>query len=173
MSAELLSHQAQAMQRGAAPTAFAPNPAFVIPSVQPMSVPPPGLPGLSNPPNIANLIGSLDGPSLSSLLSALQQPRHSQPVSATQSPFSSPNLPSTDLASLLSNTHRPPPMQPNSQQPLPHPSFNIQPSNAPVITDANLLSLLAKGLGGQQPQSQAPVAPQVQNLMQHLAKWKQ
>ncbi|KAJ5130627.1 Nucleotide-binding alpha-beta plait [Penicillium bovifimosum] len=174
MSAELLSHQAHAMQRGAAPTAFAPNPAFVGPSVQP--VPPPGLlglSGLSNPPNIANLIGSLDGPSLSSLLSALQRPPLSQPVSAAQSPFSSPNLPSTDLASLLSNAHRPPSMQSAPQQPLPHPSFNIQPSNAPVITDANLLSLLAKGLGGQQPQGQAPIAPQVQNLMQHLAKWKQ
>ncbi|KAJ5582272.1 hypothetical protein N7535_000892 [Penicillium sp. DV-2018c] len=174
LSAELLSHQAQAMQRGAAPAAFAPNPAFVVPSVQP--IPPPGLPGLpnlSNPPNIANLISSLDGPSLSSLLSALQRPPLSQPVSATQSPFASPNPPPADLASLLGSTHRPPPMQSAPQQPLPHPSLNIQPSNAPVITDANLLSLLAKGLGGQQPQSQAPVAPQVQNLMQHLAKWKQ
>lgn len=173
MSAELLSHQSQAMQRGAAPTAFAPNPGFIVPPVQPMAVPPPGLPALSNPPNIANLIGSLDGPSLSTLLSALQRPPHSQPVSATQSPFSSPNPPPADLASLLTNAHRPPPMQNTQQQPLPHPPFNLQPVNAPVITDPNLLSLLAKGLGGQPQQGQGPVGPQVQNLMQHLAKWKQ
>ncbi|KAJ5163739.1 uncharacterized protein N7500_005569 [Penicillium coprophilum] len=173
MSAELLSHQSQAMQRGAAPAAFAPGPAFIVPSAQPMSVPPPGMPALSNPPNIANLIGSLDGPSLSTLLSALQRPPHSQPVSATQSPFSSPNPPPADLASLLTNAHRPPPMQTTQQQPLPHQPFNIQPVNAPVITDPTLLSLLAKGLGGQQQQGQGPVGPQVQNLMQHLAKWKQ
>ncbi|KGO70405.1 Nucleotide-binding, alpha-beta plait [Penicillium italicum] len=173
MSAELLSHQSQAMQRGAAPAAFAPNPGFILPPAQPMAVPPPGLPALSNPPNIANLIGSLDGPSLSTLLSALQRPPHSQPVSATQSPFSSPNPPPADLASLLTNAHRPPPMQPIAQQPLPQPPFNLQPVTAPVITDPTLLSLLAKGLGGQQQQNQGPVGPQVQNLMQHLAKWKQ
>jgi len=173
MSAELLSHQAQAMQRGAAPTAFAPNPAFLVPQAQPMPVPQPGMPTLSNPPNIANLIGSLDGPSLSTLLSALQRPPHSQPVSATQSPFSSPNPPPADLASLLTNAHRPPPMQTAPQQPLPQPPFNLQPVNAPMITDPNVLSLLAKGLGGQQQQGQGPVGPQVQNLMQHLAKWKQ
>ncbi|KAJ5434533.1 Nucleotide-binding alpha-beta plait [Penicillium cf. griseofulvum] len=173
MSAELLSHQAQAMQRGAAPTAFAPNPAFIVPQAQPMSVPQPGMPSLSNPPNIANLIGSLDGPSLSTLLSALQRPPHSQPVSATQSPFSSPNPPPADLASLLTNAHRPAPMQNTPQQPLPHPPFNLQPVNPPMITDPTLLSLLAKGLGGQQQQGQGPVGPQVQNLMQHLAKWKQ
>ncbi|KAG0159542.1 hypothetical protein PDIDSM_7064 [Penicillium digitatum] len=173
MSAELLSHQSQAMQRGAAPTAFAPNPSFIIPPAQPMPVPPPGLPALSNPPNIANLIGSLDGPSLSTLLAALQRPPHSQPVSATQSPFSSPNPPPADLASLLTNAHRPPTMQTIQQQPLPHLPFNLQSVNAPIITDPALLSLLAKGLGGQQQQSQGPVGPQVQNLMQHLAKWKQ
>ncbi|KAJ5294067.1 hypothetical protein N7508_008888 [Penicillium antarcticum] len=172
MSAELLSHQAQAMQRGAAPAAFAPNPAFGIPTVPPMPIPQPGLPALSNPPNIANLIGSLDGPSLSSLLSALQRPPHSQPVSATQSPFASPNPPPpADLASLLTNANRPPPISTTPQQPLP--PFNLQPPNPPVVTDPNLLSLLAKGLGGQQPQGQGPSSPQVQNLMHHLAKWKQ
>ncbi|KAJ5236829.1 hypothetical protein N7489_006920 [Penicillium chrysogenum] len=157
MSAELLSHQAQAMQRGAAPAAFAPNPGFIVPPGQPMPVPPPGLPALSNPPTLRTSL----------------RPPHSQPVSATQSPFSSPNPPPADLASLLTNTHRPPPMQPTAQQPLPHPPFNLQPVNAPVITDPNLLSLLAKGLGGQQQQGQGPTGPQVQNLMQHLAKWKQ
>lgn len=159
------------MQRGAAPTAFAPNPAFGVSSVPPLPIPQPGLPTLSNPPNIANLIGSLDGPSLSSLLSALQRPPHSQPVSATQSPFSSPNPPPADLASLLSNAHRPP--MPNQQPPIPGPPFALQPPHAPVVTDPNLLSLLAKGLGGQQQQGQPPTGPQVQNLMNHLARWKQ
>jgi hypothetical protein len=173
LSAELLSHQAQAMQRGAAPTAFAPNPAFGVAPVPPLPIPQPGLPTLSNPPNIANLIGSLDGPSLSSLLSALQRPPHSQPVSATQSPFSSPNPPPADLASLLSNAHRPPPMPNTQQPPIPGPPFALQPPNAPAITDPNLLSLLAKGLGGQQQQGQPPTGPQVQNLMNHLARWKQ
>jgi hypothetical protein len=173
LSAELLSHQAQAMQRGAAPTAFAPNPAFGVPPVPAMPIPTPGLPTLTNPPNIANLIGSLDGPSLSSLLSALQRPPHSQPVSATQSPFSSPNPPPADLASLLTNAHRPPPIPNTHQQPLPSPPFNLQPQNAPIVTDPTLLSLLAKGLGGQQQQGQTPTGPQVQNLMHHLAKWKQ
>ncbi|KAJ5748907.1 uncharacterized protein N7511_010603 [Penicillium nucicola] len=172
MSAELLAHQAQAMQRGAAPTAFAPNPVFGLPTVPPMPIPQPGLPALSNPPNIANLIGSLDGPSLSSLLSALQRPPHSQPVSAAQSPFASPNPPPpADLASLLTNANRPPPISTTPQQHLP--PYNLQPPNAPVVTDPNLLSLLAKGLGGQQPQGQGPSSPQVQNLMHHLAKWKQ
>jgi hypothetical protein len=173
LSAELLSHQAQAMQRGAAPTAFAPNPAFGVPPVPAMPIPAPGMPTLSNTPNIANLISSLDGPSLSSLLSALQRPPHSQPVSATQSPFSSPNPPPADLASLLTNAHRPPPITNTHQQPLPSPTFNLQPPSAPMVTDPTLLSLLAKGLGGQQQQGQTPTGPQVQNLMHHLAKWKQ
>lgn len=160
------------MQRGAAPTAFAPNVAFSVPPVHPMPIPPSHMPALSNPPNIANLIGSLDGPSLSSLLSALQRPPHSQPVSATQSPFSSPNPPPADLASLLSNAQRPPPILNPHQQHISSPPFNLQPPNIPV-TDPVLLSLLSKGLGGQQQQGQAPTAPQVQNLMNQLSRWKQ
>ncbi|KAJ6106205.1 hypothetical protein N7512_009722 [Penicillium capsulatum] len=177
IAAEVMFHQAQAMQRNAPPTSFAPNPAFGVPVVPPVSIPQPGMPTLTNPPNIANLISTLDGPSLQSLLAALQQRpgAPSQPVSATQSPFSSPNPPPpADLASLLTNATRPPPVAPNPPQHL-HPPFSLQqPPPAPVVSDPNLLSLLAKGLGGQQqPQGQSPVGSNVQNLMNHLAKWKQ
>lgn len=168
-------HQAQAMQRGPPPGSFAPNPAFGVPPMQPFPVAQPSLPALTNPPNIANLISSLDGPSLQSLLSALQQRPGppSQPVSATQSPFASPNPPPADLASLLTNASRPAPLPPHPQQTIPHPPFSLQPPNAPVVSDPNLLSLLAKGLGGQQPQGQAAVGSNVQHLMNQLAKWKQ
>lgn len=174
IAAEVMFHQAQAMQRGPPAGSFPPNPAFGIP-MQPMPVPPPGLPAMSHPPNFANVISTLDGPSLQSLLSALQQrpAPSSQPVSATQSPFASPNPPPpADLASLLTNASRPAPMPANQHPHLPHPAFNLQPPNGPVVSDPNLLSLLAKGLGGQQPQAQ-PVGSNVQNLMDHLAKWKQ
>jgi hypothetical protein len=186
IAAEVMFHQAQAMQRGPVPTTFAPNPAFGVPPMQaiplpqpgltqpglPQSgLPQPGLPTLTNPPSIANMISSLDGPSLHTLLSALQRPNpQSQPVSATQSPFSSPNPPPADLASLLTNVTRPPVL--SNPQPLPHPPFNLHPQAAPVVSDPHLLSLLAKGLSGQQPQGQ-PLGSNVQNLMNHLAKWKQ
>lgn len=176
IAAEVMFHQAQAMQRGPVPS-FAPNPAFGLAPIQPLPMPHPPMPTLSNPPNIANLISTLDGPALQSLLSALQQRPgpSSQPVSATQSPFASPNPPPpADLASLLSSATRAPPMPSlHPQQPLSHPPYNLQHPNAPTVTDPNLLSLLAKGLGAQQPQGQAPVGSNVQNLMNHLAKWKQ
>lgn len=179
IAAELMFHQAQAMQRGPVPAPFAPNPAFGVPQMQPVPMPQPpmpqaALPALSNPPNIANLIGSLDGPSLQSLLSALQRPGpQSQPGSAAQSPFSSPNPPPpADLASLLTSASRPPPIPPNPQQPLLHPPFAIHPPAVPMVSDPNLLSLLAKGLG-QTPQGQAPVGANVQNLMNQLLNRKQ
>ncbi|KAJ5103709.1 hypothetical protein N7532_004238 [Penicillium argentinense] len=186
LAAELMFHQAQAMQRGPAPASFAPNPAFGVPHLPPMpmpqpsmpqpAMPQPAMPALSNPPNIANLIGSMDGPSLQSLLSALQQRPNpqSQPGSAAQSPFSSPNPPPhADLASLLTNANRPPPVPPPPQQPFLHPPFAIHPQNPPMVSDPNLLSLLAKGLGGQPPHGQAPAGSNVQNIMNQLAKWKQ
>ncbi|KAJ5132647.1 RNA-binding protein (Nab3) [Penicillium atrosanguineum] len=163
IAAEVMFHQAQAMQRGPVPTSFAPNPAFGVPPYASCAFASAG---------IANMISSLDGPSLHTLLSALQRPNpQSQPVSATQSPFSSPNPPPpADLASLLTNVTRPP-VLPNPQ-PLPPPPYNLHPPNAPIVSDPHLLSLLAKGLSGQQPQGQ-PVGSNVQNLINHLAKWKQ
>ncbi|KAJ5709509.1 Nucleotide-binding alpha-beta plait [Penicillium malachiteum] len=179
IAAELIFHQAHAMQRGPAPTSFVPNPAFGVAPVPtvPVPMPQPTLPTLTNPPNIANLIGSLDGPSLQSLLSALQQQRpapQSQPVSTTQSPFASPNPPPpADLASLLTNASRPVPLPQPHQQHIPPPPFHLQPPNAPVVSDPHLLSILAKGLGNQQPQGQPAIGSNVQNLMNQLAKWKQ
>ncbi|KAJ5574141.1 uncharacterized protein N7459_008568 [Penicillium hispanicum] len=176
IAAELMFHQAQAMQRGAPPATFAPNPAFGVPTVAPVPAAQASLPTLTNPPNIANLISSLDGPSLQSLLSALQRPAPpSQPVSTHHSPFASPNPPPpADLASLLANATRPAPIPPAVQQHPSLPPFTLQPPpNAPVVSDPNLLSLLAKGLGGQQPQGQPGVGANVQNLMNQLAKWKQ
>ncbi|KAJ5244865.1 hypothetical protein N7489_004961 [Penicillium chrysogenum] len=131
MSAELLSHQAQAMQRGAAPVGFAPNPAFDIPAMPPMSILQSNLHAPSNYHSLANLIYSLDGPSFSSLLSATQRTPYSQPVSATQSPFSSFNpQPPADLASLLANANRRQLIPTTTQQSVP--PFNLKPSNAPA-----------------------------------------
>ncbi|KAJ5264669.1 hypothetical protein N7505_007462 [Penicillium chrysogenum] len=131
MSAELLSHQAQAMQRGAAPVGFAPNPAFDIPAMPPMSILQSNLHAPSNYHSLANLIYSLDGPSFSSLLSATQRTPYSQPVSATQSPFSSFNpQPPADLASLLANANRRQLIPTTTQQSVP--PFNLKSSNAPA-----------------------------------------
>ncbi|THC96786.1 hypothetical protein EYZ11_003751 [Aspergillus tanneri] len=172
IAAEIVFH-AQSMQRGAPPTPFPPNPAFGVPSIPPASIPPPSLPALSNAPNIANMITSLDGPTLQSLLSALQQRPPAVPT--TQQSFSSANTPqaTADLASLLSAATRHPVPPANPPHPLHPQHFPIQAPNAPVVSDPNLISLLAKGLGGQQPQNQGTVAPHVQNIMNQLGKWKQ
>ncbi|KAF7713050.1 Uncharacterized protein PECH_002177 [Penicillium ucsense] len=179
IAAEVMFHQAQAMQRGpAAP--FAPHPAFGAAPL-PLGLPPPSVAALPNA-HMANLISTLDGPALHSLLSALQQRPgpQSNPVSATQSPFASPNPPSpADLATLLSNTNRAPPMTslhppPNlPPQQVPHPPYALPQPNLPMVTDPNLLSLLAKGLGVPQTQAQPPLGSNVQNLMNHFSKWKQ
>ncbi|KAJ5040809.1 nuclear polyadenylated RNA-binding protein 3 [Penicillium rubens] len=146
MSAELLSYQAQATQRGAAPVAFATNP-FGITAMSPMPILQPNLPAPCSSRNLANLIYWLDGPSVLSLLSATQRTPYSQPVPATQSPFSSSNPPPpTDLASLLANANRRQLIPTPTQQSIP--PCNPKPPNAPVATDPNLLSLLARGLGG-------------------------
>ena len=179
IAAEVMYHQAQAMQRG--PSApFAPHPAFGA-APMPLGLPQPPMSALPNP-HMANLISTLDGPALQSLLSALQQRPgpQSNPVSATQSPFASPNPPSpADLASLLGSANRAPPMtslhppQNLPPQHIPHPPYALQQPNVPMVTDPNLLSLLAKGLGVPQAQSQPPLGSNVQNLMNHFTKWKQ
>ncbi|KAE8324656.1 hypothetical protein BDV39DRAFT_115630 [Aspergillus sergii] len=172
IAAEIVFH-AQSVQRGAPPTPFPPNPAFGVPPLAAPPMPQAPLPALSNPPNIANLITSLDGPTLQSLLGALQQRQSAVPPA--QQPFattvSTPNA-GADLASLLSAATRQP-VPTNPQHPLPPQPFPIQAPNAPVVSDPNLISLLAKGLGGQQAQNQATVGPHVQNIMNQLGKWKQ
>ncbi|OJJ39095.1 hypothetical protein ASPWEDRAFT_49159 [Aspergillus wentii DTO 134E9] len=175
IAAEIVFH-AQSMHRGGPPVPFPPNPAFGVPPLAPAPIPQAPLPALSNPPNVASMISSLDGPTLQSLLSALQQQRQ-PPIPATQQPFPVANAPhaAADLASLLTNATRQP-VAPNAQQPLPSlppQPFPLQGPSTPVVPDPNLISLLTKGLGGQQPQNQGAVGPHVQNIMNQLTKWKQ
>ncbi|OOF96641.1 hypothetical protein ASPCADRAFT_206825 [Aspergillus carbonarius ITEM 5010] len=179
IAAEIVFH-AQSMQRGAPPAPFTPNPAaFGVPPlpVPAASVPPvPTVPQaplpMANQPNIANLITSLDGPTLQSLLGVLQQRPPAVPTAPQPFPAASTPHGAADLASLLNAATRPP-VAANPQQQLPSQPFPLQAPNAPVVSDPNLISLLAKGLGGQQPQNQAAVGPQVQNIMNQLGKWKQ
>lgn len=181
--------RAQSVQRSGAPNPpapapapFPPHPAFgasQFPAMQAQQTAPPAL---SNPGNIANLISTLDGPTLQSLLGALQQQQRPPAVQPVQQPF--PAVPASnpaDLASLLNQATR----QQNPAQPLPVPPqqsmpgqpFGLPIANPPVVPDPHLMSLLAKGLGGQQPQPQpqnpAAIGPQVQNIVNQLTKWKQ
>ncbi|PLN80458.1 hypothetical protein BDW42DRAFT_170889 [Aspergillus taichungensis] len=185
IAAEIVFH-AQSLNRSAPPTPFPPPPpAFGVPPmapapipstlVPPVSMPPASIPALSNPANVANLITSLDGPTLQSLLSTLQT--RPPAVPAAQPPFTAaPNVggPSgTDLANILSAaTRQPLPANPPQAVP-PQQPFPLPPRNVPAVSDPNLLALLAKGLGGQPPQNQAPVGPHVQHFMNQLGKWKQ
>lgn len=163
-------------QRSGPPAPFPPNPAFGVPPLPPPPPPIPHgpLPGVPNPqpPNVANLISSLDGPALQSLLSTLQQ--RQQPVPPAQQPFPTANpAPGVaDLASILSNATRPP-VPGNPQHPLPPNPLGVPPPTPGVVPDPNLMSLLAKGLGGQPPQGQATLGPHVQNIVNQLSKWKQ
>lgn len=176
------------MQRGGvpnptAPAPFPPNPAFAtaaqFPALQAQQA---ALPALSNPGNIASLISTLDGPTLQSLLGALQQQQRPAAVQSVQQPFpAAPAVNQADLASLLNQATRQqnpvPALQVPPQRPLPGQPFGLPIQNPPVVPDPNLMSLLAKGLGGQQPQPQpqnpAAIGPQVQNIVNQLTKWKQ
>ncbi|KAF9889176.1 hypothetical protein FE257_007665 [Aspergillus nanangensis] len=171
IAAEIVLHATQALQRGVPPTPFPPNPTFGVPPLGPAPIPQASLPTLTNPPNIANLISTLDGPTLQSVLATLQQRQPAVPT--TQPPFPAAATPhgAADLASLLSVATRQP-VSGNLQQPLPPQPFPIQAPNAPIVSDPNLIALLAKGLGGQPPQNQAAVNSHVQNIMNQLGKWK-
>ncbi|PYH80008.1 hypothetical protein BO82DRAFT_287307 [Aspergillus uvarum CBS 121591] len=180
IAAEIVFH-AQSVQRGGTHP-FTPNPAFGVPLPAPAaSVPQAPLPSVPTQPNIANLITSLDGPTLQSLLGVLQQqqqrpstaPGAQQPFPhAASAPAAATPHTTADLASLLNAATRQP-IAANPQQPLAPQPFPLQTPNAPVVSDPNLISLLAKGLGGQQSQNQAAVGHQVQNIMHQLGKWKQ
>lgn len=176
LAAEIVFH-AQTVQRGGPPFTSVPPP-FGVPPLPPAPVPPPTLPALSNQPNVANMITSLDGPTLQSLLSTLQPRLPPVPAIQPQQPFPPPNTPHApaDLASLLNTAARPPVTTANPPPPpppLPPQPFPVQAPNATVVPDPNLLSLLSKGLGGQQPQSQGSAGPHVQNIINQLTKWKQ
>ncbi|KAL5335723.1 hypothetical protein BJX70DRAFT_410261 [Aspergillus crustosus] len=169
--------QAQTLQRNVPALPFTPA-AYGVPPLPPAPLPHPG-PTLPNPPNFANAISHLDGPGLQSLIAALQQQQR-PPVQPAQPPFPAPvnSQRTPDLASLLSAATRQPltlhpPQLPLPQQPFPLQS-PLQSPNPAAISDPNLLSLLAKGLGGHQSQGQAPLpSHQVQNIMSQLSKWRQ
>ncbi|KAL3466674.1 hypothetical protein BJX64DRAFT_284236 [Aspergillus heterothallicus] len=171
--------QAQALQRNAPNILFAPS-AYGVPQIPSVPLPPAAQPTLPTQPTFANAISTLDAPALQSLIAALQQQQQQQPrqtaVPSAQPPFSAPTNPLSGpgLASLLSAATRQP-VPPNpAQQPLPQPPqpYPVQTPNGATISDPNLLSLLAKGLGGHQSQSHATLPPHVQNIMSQLGKWK-
>ena len=180
VAAEIVLHT-QNVQRSGSTSAFPPNPPFTAPQFPQGQPQQPAVPQLANPNSLASLISSLDGPTLQSLLAALQQRQQQQQPPAVQAPqqqFPAAGTGNaTDLATLLSNATRQQnpvqPVQTNPQQPLPGQQFNVPMQGAPMVPDPNLMSLLAKGLGGQPPQGQASVVPQVQNIVNQLAKWKQ
>ncbi|BCS22586.1 putative RNA-binding protein (Nab3) [Aspergillus puulaauensis] len=165
--------QAQSMQRNI-PGVPITSPPFGVPALPTAPLPHPVGPSLPTQPNFANAISHLDGAGLQSLLAALQ-PQRSPVVPTAQQPFQPTNpQPTPDLASLLSvATRQSVPVNPQ-QQPLPQQQFPLPPPTTAAISDPNLLSLLAKGLGGNQGQGQPPMNPhQVQNIMSQLGKWKQ
>ncbi|KAL3453916.1 hypothetical protein BJX65DRAFT_79991 [Aspergillus insuetus] len=166
--------QAQALQRNAPSIPFPPS-AYGVPPMPSVPLPPAAQPPLAAQPTLANAISTLDGPALQSLIAALQQPR--QPaIPSTQPSFPAPAnpLPTPDLASLLSAATRQPIPPHAAHQSLHQQSqpFPQQGPNGAAISDPNLLSLLAKGLGGHQPQGHAALPPHVQNIMSQLGKWK-
>lgn len=178
IATEIVFH-ALSVQRGGAPAPFPLSSPFGIPPIPTVPISQPPLPALSTPPNIANLITSLDAPTLQSVLATLQQQQH-MPITATQPPFPAAHVPhGADLANILNSVMRqPPPPMPHITAPPQHPHLPpqrlpLQPPNAPLVPDPNLLSLLAKGLGGQQPPNQAAIGHNVQNIMSQLARWKQ
>ncbi|KAL3479158.1 hypothetical protein BJX99DRAFT_85650 [Aspergillus californicus] len=164
--------QAQSLQRGSS-APFVPTP-YGVPSLPSASLPHPTAFTPPNQPNLANAISTLDGSGLQNLLAALQQQRPPA-VQPAQPHFPAPinPLPTPDLASILNAaTRRPIPPNP-MQQPLPPQPFPVQAPNTAAISDPNLLSLLAKGLGGHPSQGQTPTAAHVQHIMSQLGKWKQ
>ncbi|KAJ0424068.1 hypothetical protein BJY00DRAFT_276950 [Aspergillus carlsbadensis] len=166
--------QAQALQRNPPGVPFGPS-TYGVPPIPPVPLPPAAQPPLAAQPNLANAISTLDGPALQSLIAALQQPRQGAMPSAQPSfPTPANPLPTPDLASLLSAATRQPIPPHAAQQPLHQQSqpFPQQGSNGAAISDPNLLSLLAKGLGGHQPQGHPALPPHVQNFMSQLGKWK-
>lgn len=161
----------------AAPPPYQP-PGYPLPSQFPLPQVQPQMPAaLPNQNPLASLISSLDGPSLQQLLNALQQaqaPQAAQPQ--PQQPFS--QMPATnpvDLASLLNNLNRMQNPAPPAQSAPQLQSFGVPvASNPPTSTDPNMIALLAKALSARQPaMPNQPANPQLQNIVDQLAKWKQ
>ncbi|KAL1995064.1 hypothetical protein VTN49DRAFT_1251 [Thermomyces lanuginosus] len=162
---------------GAAPPPYQP-PGYPLPSQFPLPQVQPQMPtALPNQNPLASLISSLDGPSLQQLLNALQQAQAPQAAQAQpQQPFSQmPTTNPVDLASLLSNLNRMQNPAPPAQSAPQLQSFGVPvASNPPTSTDPNMIALLAKALSARQPtMPNQPANPQLRNIVDQLAKWKQ
>ncbi|KAI9822315.1 MAG: hypothetical protein M1827_000033 [Pycnora praestabilis] len=153
--------------------------------------PPPQAPAAAAPPNIANLITSLDGPALQKLLGALSQspqalqpppPQQQQHQHQHQMQQPPQNVLGSDLASLLSGAAHQPQHQSYQHQQAPPPQANpyaALTSNPAFAANPGLASLLAGAVNNRPQhsslptQQQAQPAQQVQSIMDQLAKWKQ
>ena len=143
------------------------------------------------PPNLANLITSLDGPALQKLLGAMaQNPQTPQQQTSQQAPHQhqqplAPTAGTPDLAALLGGIPR---QQAPSHQAYQQAQQALQQHNpysalssGPGFTgNPGLAALLGGGgnrapSGALPPQQQGPQANQqhVQSIMEQLAKWKQ
>lgn len=162
-----------------------PNPVFPLPSLptQLSQQLPQVQPVLPQSNQLASLIQNLDGPALQSLLSRLQQTQPSSQPSMQSMPMV-PNAPNirnvTELANLMSNARSQQAYQLGVQnqrsQNQPINVFGLPPNNQfSNLSDPNLLAFLAKGnTNGELFQGgQPPVGPQVQNIVNQLAKWRQ
>lgn len=161
-------------------TQYGQYPQQMLPSQQPTQQP-----QQAGVPNLANLITSLDGPALQKLLGAMSQ--NPQTPQTPQNPYQQPQQ-QPDLAALLGNTARQPPLQQGysygAQQQQPAQSQQQQQYNAQAVNQAfanpALASLLsnANNRGAQpmqHPQQQYQPGQQqnVQSIMDQLNRWKQ
>ena len=147
------------------------------------------------PPNLSNLITSLDGPSLQKLLSAMQQSPHggSAGPGSAQSPAGAP-----DLSALLSSINKSPSAGPTQQSPYgqqPQPGYGYSAGHQPSMVppqqhpqhqqQPQQYGGYAQGMyaqsGGQPPmggyqqqqgQGPQPTPEQVQSIMARLAARK-
>lgn len=143
----------------------------------------------AGPPNIANLITSLDGPALQKLLGAWSQnPQTPQTPQTPQHPYQQSQQPQQqpDLAALLNSVNRQ--QQPHqgysygAHQPPQQQQYNAQAVNQAFANNPTLASLLgnATNRAPQQPvpqQQQQHYQPgqqhNVQNLMDQLSRYRQ
>ncbi|SLM41203.1 RNA recognition motif domain [Lasallia pustulata] len=143
------------------------------------------------PPNLANLITSLDGPALQKLLGAMaQNPQTPQQQTAQHAPHQhqqplAPTAGTPDLAALLGGiprqqapSHQAYQQAQQAQQQ--HNSYSALSSGPGFAGNPGLAALLGGGgnrapSGALPPQQQGPQANQqhVQSIMEQLAKWKQ
>ncbi|KAL8650088.1 MAG: hypothetical protein Q9226_005294 [Calogaya cf. arnoldii] len=168
------------------------NPSYGVPQYRPPQPMPPQQP--QPPPNIANLITSLDGPALQKLLGAMaQSPQSPQTPQQGQPP---PQF--SDLSSFLGGNHQQQQLpqgysqfsqggslQQNHQPPPPSP-YGPAPNEQSFANNPALASLLANVGANNRPPAQRQGMPamhqgqpeqqqqqHVQSIMEQLSRWKQ